>query len=417
MDTINKKKLLIYSDCYIYGGSERLLSFIILNPVVKDSYEIHFAYRNHRIYEAGLKDDYGLKRENFHPLLILSNETLFYKIDLLSISDLLKKILKIPFLCLQKAGLYLIFNFLVMFCLLKKIDPQVVHINNGGYPAAKSCLAFVIASKAAKIKDVFYQVNNIAFKAKNTLAVWVDRNLINNNVKCFITASKTAQEALNQNRYFPLDKIMLLPNTTVVKPIVKTRAEILEEFSCPKNSFLLCEVAFLSKRKGQIFLLEALNKIRLIDPILFGKIKLFFVGDGEYEKILKDFSRDNNLESQVIFTGFRNDRLDLIDASDIFVLPSIANEDMPITIFEAMSMGKNIIASNFAGIKEQIENGISGILVEPEQTTLASDLSVAIIKIYNSQSTLTYGQNAQQRFNSYFSMEHYGKRLIKIYNL
>ena len=90
---------------------------------------------------------------------------------------------------------------------------------------------------------------------------------------------------------------------------------------------------------------------------------------------------------------------------------------MPITIFEAMRMGKNIIASNFAGIKEQIENGISGILVEPEQTTLASDLSVAIIKIYNSQSTLTYGQNAQQRFNSYFSMEHYGKRLIKIYNL
>lgn len=413
----DKNKLLIYSDCYIYGGSERLLSFIVLNPLIREGYEIHFAYRRHRSYEAGLAEDYGAKRANFHALFVLSNDTLFHRINISSLPGWLKKTLKIPFWLLQKSGFYWLYNTLLFRSLIKKIDPQIIHINNGGYPAAKSCFAFVSAAKMAKVKNVVYQVNNIASRPRTKLTAWLDRRIVAKNVKYFLTASRKAQEALAQNRNFPLVQVLLLPNTTLRQPIGRNREEILKEFSWPNDSFLLCQVAFLSKRKGQIFLLEALEKIKSTSPACFEKIRLVLIGDGEEEKNLKKFVQDKGLDKNVAFAGYRADRLDFINACDIFILPSIANEDMPIVILESMSLGKTIIASRFAGIEEELENGISGILLEPAPSTLSSNIAQTIINIYNNQSTNTYGPKAKKRFDEYFSLEHHGRRLMEIYNL
>ncbi len=411
-----KKRLLIYSDCYIYGGSERLLAFIIKNPIIREYCEIHFAYRRYRSYEVGLNEDYGSNRENFHPLFILSNDTLFHKIDTYSLPRICKQALKIPFWCLQKSGLYLLYNFLVMRSLIKKVRPHIVHINNGGYPAAQSCFAFVLAARAAGISSVVYQVNNIASLPKTRFSAWIDQEIVSKNVKYFITASQKAKDALVRNRNFPPQKIIALPNTTFGTTIVGGRDRVLKEFSLPQDSFLLCEVAFLSRRKGQIFLLKAVKDIESINPGLFKKLKLIFVGDGEDEKTLRKFAHDNELDSHVAFAGYRADRLDFISACDVFVLPSIASEDMPIVILEAMSMGKSIIASNFVGIKEELENGVSGILIEPDIKTLSLNIAYAIVSIYNNKETNTYGLNAKKRFKEYFSIEHYGHRLMEVFS-
>ena len=155
--------------------------------------------------------------------------------------------------------------------------------------------------------------------------------------------------------------------------------------------------------------------MRLKNPDLFKNIRLVFVGDGEEEGTLKKFAHDNGLDSRVAFAGYRADRLNFVNACDIFVLPSIANEDMPVVILEAMSMGKAIIASDFAGIKEEVENGVSGILVKPDVKTLPADLARAIMDVASNK-TIAYGQNAKKRFDEYFSVERYGRRLLEVYN-
>ena len=278
METAAKKKLLVYSDCYVYGGSERLLPPLILNPAILAEYEIHFAYRRYPAYEAGLADDYGSKRKNFHPLFALSNETLFYNISTSSWPSLAKSAAKIPFWCLQKSGFYLLCNFLVMRAFVKKIGPDIVHVNNGGYPAAKSCFAFVLAAKSAGVKNIVYQVNNIASVPKTKLSVWIDQEIINKDVNYFITASLKAREALAKNRNFSLDKIVNVPSAVFNKAATVSKEQILKEFSWPVDSFLLCEVAFLSERKGQVFLLKAIKDIELKNPDLFKKLRLIFVG-------------------------------------------------------------------------------------------------------------------------------------------
>jgi len=116
-------------------------------------------------------------------------------------------------------------------------------------------------------------------------------------------------------------------------------------------------------------------------------------------------------------TGYRSDSIDFINACDVFILPSISNEDMPLVVLEAMRLGKTIIASKFGGIEEEIENNVSGVLIEPNLISFSSDLAKSIIDLYINNKSEFYGFNARERYNKYFSAEHRELLLIKIYRL
>jgi hypothetical protein len=45
-----KPKVLIYTDCFIYGGSERLMVFLLKNKKLNDEFDFMLAFRNHKEY-------------------------------------------------------------------------------------------------------------------------------------------------------------------------------------------------------------------------------------------------------------------------------------------------------------------------------------------------------------------------------
>jgi glycosyltransferase involved in cell wall biosynthesis len=93
--------------------------------------------------------------------------------------------------------------------------------------------------------------------------------------------------------------------------------------------------------------------------------------------------------------------VDFIACSDVFLLPSIGDEDMPLVILSAMNLSKPIIASDVAGIAEEIENLKSGILVKVEEL---DSLYLEIVKLYGDGDLRNfYAANALKRFNDHFS--------------
>lgn len=393
-----KHKILYFSDSHIYGGSDRNI-INLLNYIAEHSgSEVFFSYRYFKTYQIGVNRDLSTKVKAI-PLSLLSNDTLFHRLNQTLTNRILKKIIKLPFWLLQKIGLYAIYNYLVLRKTIIGIKPDLIHVNNGGYPASLVCQVAIFAAKHAGVNKIVYHINNPAQRQGKWLDRVIDKK-INQYTNYFIAASSQACGSLELNRFFEGTKLVQIYNTIENPTIGKSREEICKLYNIEGDKFILCEVAFLSYRKGQIYILKALHKIKEIHPDIYSKLVLFLVGDGEDYQKLKNYCELNGLEN-VIFTGYQDNYIDYIACSDIFILPSIGQEDMPLVVLSAMSLGKPIIATEVAGISEEIEDRKSGILLKVEKL---DSLDLEVVKIFRDSDLRHYfAANAQKRFNEHFS--------------
>ena len=88
--------------------------------------------------------------------------------------------------------------------------------------------------------------------------------------------------------------------------------------------------------------------------------KLLIVGDDTTEyglQLKKDLLNKQHLIGKVIFTGKQKNVREFLDISEIYVQPTIGQgEGAPIAVLEAMVNGKNIIASDVSGIRDQLSD-------------------------------------------------------------
>lgn len=411
---MEKLKILIFSDCYIYGGSEKLMAFLLKNEILNKKFILQYSYRKHKGYVTGLDNENLLNREGNYPLILLSNDTLFYQINQLSKPLFLKKLLKVPFFLFEKFGIYFIWNLLVLMVLLIRTKPDLIHINNGGYPAAKSCNVLVVANYLTITAKIIYQVNNQARASSGYFERTYDK-FINKNVNCFVNASHKAKQQLVEKRSFDSDKIMVVNNCVPLPEIKLNREQIFKELNIAKDSFLIVEVAFLSERKGQRYLIDALHALYKTNLLSKEKVYCAFVGNGEDEVFLKKYINELGLNNNVFMLGYRNNSEDFISASDLFVLPSIRDEDMPLVLLTALGYGKPIIATDFAGISQVIETNVNGVLIECNLDKFSNNLANEIYRLHNDENLrVRLGMTAQKSYK-YYSPETYGLKLKKIY--
>jgi glycosyltransferase involved in cell wall biosynthesis len=97
-------------------------------------------------------------------------------------------------------------------------------------------------------------------------------------------------------------------------------------------------------------------------------LHLLLVGSGvnQYlscEKELRNYVDENRLKDFVTFTGNVRNVQEYLQASDFFTLPS-ESEAMPNALIEAMAVGLPVIATAAGGIKDIIETGQNGIMIE-----------------------------------------------------
>jgi glycosyltransferase involved in cell wall biosynthesis len=187
--------------------------------------------------------------------------------------------------------------------------------------------------------------------------------------------------------------------------------ELKHQLNLEPSSKLLITIARLSPMKGLEYLFEAAALIRTTHP----DIKFVIVGDVAFahEKVYKDHLLTRieslGLQDTVFMLGLRRDVTELIEQSDILVLPSVY-DIFPTVILEAMSGGLPVIATDVGGIPEMVRPEI-GIIVPPQNAEVLKNAILTMFELdYKSM-----GQQAKKLFNEEFTQEQYVNQTVAVY--
>lgn len=142
------------------------------------------------------------------------------------------------------------------------------------------------------------------------------------------------------------------------------------------------------------------------------KSKLVVVGEGPLKDKLLKLSGEKGLIDDLVFTGFRGDRLDYVNSSDVLVLAS-TEEGIPVCIIEAMQLKKPIVATKIDGVSDLVLDGETGFMVPPQDPKA---LSEAIIRLLEDEKLRAImGENGRELVGKKFTAKKMAGNYAKIY--
>ncbi|SNZ15377.1 Glycosyltransferase involved in cell wall bisynthesis [Natronoarchaeum philippinense] len=134
----------------------------------------------------------------------------------------------------------------------------------------------------------------------------------------------------------------------------------------PDSEVQVLMVSRLARGKGFEVLLDATEELAV------DGVSILIAGDGPLSDELSSEIEARGLEETVHLLGYRDDIPAVMAACDMLVLPSF-REGTPFVIIEAMAAGLPVVATDIAGIPEQVDPETNGILIEPGNTNALSD--------------------------------------------
>ena len=405
------KKILYYSDCSFFAGCENMLVNFFGSKELSSEYELTFLYRYSKRYEEGAKKRMDMSRSI--PVVLVSglpntSEEEMRRNWLYPVRKVFRNIV-----LWYKKYYSIRKNTKILAAEFNKIKPDILHINNGGYPAATSCYAAVLAAQKCGIKRVVYMVNNMAMDYRHPLR-WFDRRLdeiVKNTVTYFVNGSNNAGLRLKEVLKLPESQQVTIRNGIVPRKVTMSREEFRKMYGIDKDFFVFAEVANLEERKGHRILLKAVKKLE--ENGTLRKFVVLLEGSGPLKEEISAFIKNNGL-SETVRMIVVDQIYNLYNAIDVLILPSLFREDFPNTIIEAMGQGIPVIGTAIAGIPEQIDDHVNGLLIKAGDVEA---LSMAMEEILRDKELYAFcSKNARDKFNKNYTAEISVKNYMNLYH-
>lgn len=165
----------------------------------------------------------------------------------------------------------------------------------------------------------------------------------------------------------------------------------------------------LTREKGAMALFDALRLIRHLDW------KATIIGDGELRGELTTLATRNFPEDRIYFSGVigESEMCEWYRRCGLAVVPSMMPESFGMVGVEAMSFGRPVVAFDSGGIREWLEDGVTGLLVEHGDIAgLAEGMSRLLSDAALRERMGAAGQSAVERR---FRLEHHADELLRLY--
>jgi glycosyltransferase involved in cell wall biosynthesis len=370
-----KQELLFVIDNLQFGGGERVFSQII-KGLPRQKYEISLA---------------SCPGEQFHQA-IETRQVQFFPTDFSK---------KLNFSLIPRLS-----------TIIKKNEIKLVH-GQGARAEFYARLASGLARKSKYVSTIAmpvegFDVGPIRKKVYSLFDRFSERF-----VDRFLVVSDVLRERMTRGHGVPAEKVIRIYNGIEVDHYLHqeqngSRERIRNEFNIGGDTLFIGAIGRLVWQKGFEYLIQAMPKVLNEFP----QTKVLIVGEGLLRSNLEELSRKLKTERHIIFTGFRKDVKDILSAVDVLVVPSLL-EGFPMITLEGMAMAKPIIATRIDGIKEQIIDGKSGILIPPGDPDAIAE---AILRLSSDKELARIlGSEGRRRVEKEFTVERMVSETEKVY--
>ena len=146
----------------------------------------------------------------------------------------------------------------------------------------------------------------------------------------------------------------------------------------PEAALRLLHLGRLTERKGLFETLEALAQLRRQQVAAH----LTVAGSGPEEARLRRRSCELGLDALVTFAGpvFGEEKVRLLSAADVLVLPSTHDEGMPYALLEGMAAGVVPVVTPVGGMTDVVTEGVHGVFVPPGEAAAIAQALAALAR-------------------------------------
>lgn len=228
-----------------------------------------------------------------------------------------------------------------------------------------------LCGKKNRVPKIIYMVHGFHFHKKSSFLKWI----MYYPVEKFMSRYNDYTITINKEDYAISKKMHSTNNIFVhgvgvnIERIDETQKKIdkekvLKENGIANDRIIITNVGELRKLKNQLVLIKSMKNIVKEN----NNVVLLICGKGKLEEKYKKYIKKNRLEQNVKLLGFKDNVLEILLISDIFVFPSY-REGLSAALMEAMACGLPIVCSNIRGNNDLVKQGVNGYLCYPNKMT------------------------------------------------
>ncbi|MGY1914277.1 glycosyltransferase family 4 protein [Blastococcus sp. SYSU DS0973] len=206
----------------------------------------------------------------------------------------------------------------------------------------------------------------------------------------------------------PAERLVTVPNGIVPRGPGPGRAAARAALGLRPDHLVVMNVGRLFVQKGQRYLVAAMPEL----AARFPDLAVVIVGGGYLGDDLARQAADLGVTDFLHLPGHRTDARMLLDAADVFVLPS-RQEGMPLAALEAMDAVLPVVATDVIGTAEVVTSGVTGTLVPPEDPRALAEAVAELLA--DPALRQRYARAGRRRYLDLFTARRMAQDTLRVY--
>lgn len=237
----------------------------------------------------------------------------------------------------------------------------------------QSALRYLIFSKEFwRVKKRIHTIHSMVDKEDKGVTRLVNLIAFKNDVTPVGVSSLVSKSIRSA---YGISATKMIANGIKITLLGQSKADLRKKYGIKEAEIVFIFLGRLTEAKNIFYVIKLFKEINAVQA----NSLLLIVGDGEQRGKLIEEIRKYQLETKVMMFGERTDSMDILGASDFFLMPSLW-EGLPMALLEAMGQGKVCFVSKVGGIGEVVQDEYNAIIINNSNIEEASGKIIKVIQ-------------------------------------